>query len=193
MHTHTAHTNDYTGIRVAPELAERLRVIFGLERAPATLGDLAAAYGPGGEVQVREEDLYSDGPSRHAVRLGGGERHTHCVMDALMVPAMTGEAVEVRSEGPLGDTVGLRLTPEGVETDSPDAVVSFGVARRDQGAVQQTACPYINVFPSPEAYERWAAATPEAITMALPLGAAAALARDLALGAQTPRPRRGCC
>lgn len=113
-------------------------------------------------------------------------------MDAFLVPALTGEAAEVRSQSPLGDTVGLRLTPEGVETETPGAVVSFGVARRDQGVVQQTACPYINVFPSREAYERREAATPEAMTMALPLGAAATLARDLARGAQTPRPPRGC-
>lgn len=183
----TTPMNSYAGIPVAPELAERLRAVFDLERAPATLGDLAGAFGAGGQAAPREEDLYSDGPSRHAVRIGGAERHTHCVMDALMLPALTGEPAEVRSESPLGDTIGLRVTPEGVEADAPDAVVSFGVARQDQGAVQQTACPYINVFASRAAYERWAAATPEALTMPLPLEAAAALARDMTLTARAPR------
>ncbi len=162
-------------------LAERLRAVFTLERTPATLADLLArACGPAAAACV--ERLFSDRPSRHAVHLAGTTHYTHCVLDALMLPLLTGTPVTVRSESPLSGAVSLEVTPDAVTADAPDAVVSFGVARAGAGEVRQTVCPFINIFPSRGAYERWAAATPEAVTMALPLAEAFAFASALAGG-----------
>jgi alkylmercury lyase len=191
-----ATTPDYRDIPIPPDLGARLQAVFALERTPATLGDLAARpRGPADAARV--ERLFSDGPSRHAVRLADATRYTHCVLDALLLPLLTGAPVAVRSEIPLGGAVSLEVTPDGVAADAPDAVVSFGVARAGEGEVRQTACPFINIFPSRAAYERWAAATPEAVTMALPLAEAFAFARALAAGGSAPQPDgrdvRACC
>ncbi len=165
---------------VPPVLGERLRAVFGLAQAPTTLAELAAARTAVSSTVPSVERLFSQEPTRHQVRIGDGTRFTHCVMDALLLPLLTGTPLEVRSHSPLGGSITLHVTPDGVTADTPDAVVSFGVACTDRGAVQQTACPYINVFPSRAAYQRWAAATPEAVTMALSLSEAFAFARALA-------------
>lgn len=192
-------TNELTDHRVPPELAERLKAVFDLERAPASLHDLAAVFQTGSQSLPDVEALYSGRPTRHEVRIGGTTRHTHCIMDALLVPIVAGVPAEVRSASPLGDgAVTLRVGPDAVEADPPAAVVSFGVAREDRGAVQQTACPYINAFPSEDDYRRWAAQTPEAVTMALPLADAFVLARAMAVpatdaDASGEAPSAGCC
>lgn len=183
----------YQNISIPAELAERLRAVFGLKRAPATLREVAQSL-PSSQEEPRAEDLYSHTPSRHAVRIGGETRHTHCIMDALLVPVLTGQPAQIRSQSPIGSLVTITASPDRVEADATGAVVSFGVARADRGAVQQTACPYINAFPSRAEYERWAEATPDAVTMALPLAHAFALARAMAGRASASALRRGeCC
>lgn len=162
------------------ELAARLQAAYNLPRPPTTLGELAAARVRTPATVPSAERLLSDAPTRHQVRTGGTTRYTHCAMDALLLPLLTGQPVTVRTRSPLGEDVTLEVTPETVMADAPEAVVSFGLARADQGDVRQTVCPYLNVFPSRAAYERWAAATPEAVTVPLTLAQAFALARALA-------------
>lgn len=174
-------------ISLPAELAIRLHAAYDLPRPPTTLGELAAARMRTPTTAPAAERLLSDVPTRHQVRTGGMTRYTHCAMDALLLPLLTGQPATVRTRSPRGETVTLEITPETVTADAPEAVVSFGLARTDRGDVRQTVCPYLNVFPSRAAYDRWAAATPEAVTIPLTLMQAFALARALAARSEPSR------
>lgn len=161
-----------------PELAERLRLIFGLDEAPAGVEDVLRIF-RGVVASVGAESLCCSA-SRHQVLTGGRTVHTNCVMDALMLPFVTGEAVEVRSRSPLSDeVVTLRATTERVEAEPPSAVVSFGASRVASAPVVAAVCPYINAFPTVEEYERRTADTPDAVTIAMLVGEAFELTRAL--------------
>lgn len=161
---------------IPAELGNRLRRLYGLPVAPATLGELVRLC----HVAPRPESLYTTSGSRHAVRIGETERHTHCVLDALMLPFLTGSRVEAESVSPDGDRVQIRMSRGGIEVHPAAAVMSFGVGDGESDSVLEALCPFVNAFPSQEAYERWAAATPGAVTMALPLVEAIAFAEALA-------------
>lgn len=179
----------YPDLRVPPELAEHLQAVLGLQSAPATLGEVAEktpAVGP----PPRAEELYADGPTRHEVRINGHTCYTRCMMDALLVPCLTGETVEVRSESPLGGPVTARVGPHTAEAPA-GTVVSFGLARADHAA--EPSCPYLHAFSSREAYQRWVAATPQALTIGLTLADAAAFTRAMARRNPACTPAGTCC
>ena len=161
---------------IPAELGNRLRRLYGLPRAPGTLGELVTLC----HAAPRPESLYSTAGSRHRVRIGETERQTHCVLDALMLPFLTGSQVDTESMSPDGDRVQIRMSRGGIEVHPAAAVMSFGVGDAESGSVLEALCPFVNAFPSQEAYERWAAATPGAATMALPLMEAIAFAEALA-------------
>lgn len=174
----------WTSVPIPRELGERLRMIFGLGAAPATLGDLSGALGPL-LATLSQEQLCAAQVSRHEVRTGERTLYMNCVMDALILPFLTGQPAEIRSKSPLTElVVTARIAPQAVEFTPAEAVISFGVAKVG-GATVEVVCPYINAFPAPSEYVRWTAATPESVTMMLSLTDALAMAREAAAQAKS--------
>lgn len=166
-----------------PELGAKFQTAFGMEEAPDTFGEwiegLAAGATEAG-LEVELEALCVAEDTGHVAEVGGERHHFHCVLDTFLLPALLDEErIGVTSTDPLdAETVELTVTEEGVTATPPDAVVSFGVARDveppqgesfDPEAAYARVCPYINAFPSREAYERWDEQVEEAVTVGLPI------------------------
>ena len=177
--------NSYATRVLPPTLGDRLQQTRGLARRPSTLGDLTRTLDLAGELSAETptldaSTLCSTGPSRHELLIGGETRFTHCVLDALMLPIIEQASGVVRSTSPLSGTiVELRVDPNQAQANPPGAVVSFGMLRESSGTVYETTCPYINIFASLSEYERWVEASPEAITISMPVAEAFDFGRDL--------------
>ena len=180
-----AKDRGWVSVPIPREVGERLRMIFELGGAPATLGDLSGALGPL-LATLSQEQLCAAKASAHEVRTGERTLYMNCVMDALILPFLTGEPAEIRSKSPLTKAiVTARIAPPAIDFTPAEAVISFGVSRKTSGATLEAVCPYINAFPTPSEYARWTAATPASVTMMLSLTDALAMAREAAAQAKS--------
>jgi hypothetical protein len=170
------------GIPIPAALAMRLQEVYAWLAPPATLADVAHALRSAAEEGegLTWRDLIAPAPTTHLVQTPAGSYHTHCALDALLLPQLTGTPVEVRSACPhCGEVVVVRAEGARYVASSPAAVLSFGLARAGLGPHQAILCPFIHLFPTHEHYAQWASATSDAVTMALPVAAAAVLGAAL--------------
>lgn len=164
--------------KLPPDLGQRLRTLLELETAPATLRALIAGLAARSFVPSQDQ-LCATAASRHSLRTATRAVPMNCVMDALLLPLLNSQEADITSASPRsGSLVTARITPEAIEFEPPGAVISFGAARDPTLSGNDALCPYINAFPSAAEYQAWAAATPAAITVMLPLTQAYTLARD---------------
>ena len=176
------------------ELGELAAIAFGLETPTATLGD----WRDGLRTWARSqdvwppgfEDLCHAGDSGHVLEFDGETHHFACVVDPMIVPGILDrEELVVRSTSPVdGAEIEIRIEGDEVEVTPSTAVLSLGVSRSierldgDEFAPEEAyvgLCAYGNAFPNRTTYEAWDAETPEAATMAIPMGGGVELARAL--------------
>lgn len=125
--------------------------------------------------------------SAHRGELDGIAYHFACFYDAVVLAAIADAPVDIRTESPHGTVVEARAVGTDELTVTPEgAVFSFGIDRSAASTTDEptledayaAVCPYVRAFPTPNAYERWAAAVPAA-TVAMPLADATEIAAAL--------------
>lgn len=175
-------------------VAERLQIVLRLNEPPATLdvvADTVSHIFEAAGTSVEFEELCLTGSSRHEARVGDDVHHFRCVLDTLLLPFVLEEPTEfdIRSRSPVSDAViEMTVGREGISVEPETAVISFGVAADVEppdsakevvsGYGYETFCPYVNAFSSETEYDEWAAETPNAATMMLPVLDAFAFARE---------------
>jgi alkylmercury lyase len=100
----------YEQIRVADELCRSVQRASGMPlRQHDTLGELVRTMTAQRGI-CGSEDLISEEPTCHEVRVGDQSLYTYCFMDALMLPfVLRDQPVEMRSAYPDGGEVMERM------------------------------------------------------------------------------------
>ena len=167
----------YETLTLPAALGAGLAVVLRLALPPTSLGELVERLA---SVPWREADLISETATGHAIISDGEERFTHCALDALLLPSVTGRPLQLRSSCPhCGEVVEVVATGRAIESLRPDAVLSLGVAAGGTGSAYECVCPYINLFPNQRHYDEWVEATPGATSIALGIAQVGAMLRDL--------------
>ena len=169
-------------IDLPPDFANHLAAVSNLETPPETVGDYWAAFAEqlaASDRTIEPEDLYTDDPTRHEVRVNGQIRYSPCILDALGAAVMeTQDPVTVRSVDPVTRTpITFTVQNGGVDVTPEDTVITFGIAasipeledsdepifswmlQAETPTLTNTFCQYINAFESADTYEQWAAET----------------------------------
>lgn len=169
-------------IDLPPEFADHLAVVSNLETPPKTMAEYWSGFTDqlaASDRTIAPQDLYTEDPTRHEVRVNGRIQYSPCVLDALGAAVMEDQnPVTVRSVDPVTRTpVTFTVDEETVNVTPEDAVVTFGIAsaipeledseqtifswmlQEDTSGVTDAFCQYINAFESEDTYEQWAAKT----------------------------------
>ncbi|MFC6616216.1 organomercurial lyase [Halopenitus salinus] len=169
-------------IDLPPDFANHLAAVSNLETPPETMGDYWATFAEqlaASDRTIEPEDLYTDDPTRHEVRVNGQIQYSPCILDALGAAVMeTQDPVTVRSVDPVTRTpITFTVQNGGVDVTPEDTVITFGIAvsipeledsdetifswmlQTETPTLTNTFCQYINAFESADTYEQWAAET----------------------------------
>lgn len=186
-------------IDLPTDFADHLTTIGNLEKSPETLAESWSMFADqlaASDQTIEPDDLYTEDPTRHEVRVNDRIRYSPCILDALTAAVLEAQnPVTVRSVDPVtGAPVTFSVADETVEVVPEDAVITFGIAstvpdlessdesifawmlRADTSSVGDAFCQHINAFESAETYEQWAAET-SAKTMPLRPASAGVLIR----------------
>jgi hypothetical protein len=169
-------------IDLPTDFANHLAAVSNLETPPETIGDYWAMFAEqlaASDRTIEPEDLYTDDPTRHEVRVNGQIRYSPCILDALGAAVMeTQDPVTVRSVDPVTRTpITFTVRNRGLDVTPEEAVITFGIApsipeledtdetifswmlQAETPTLTNTFCQYINAFESADTYEQWAAET----------------------------------
>lgn len=201
-------TDDHPSIldRTIPaDVAERLQTAFGLEARPDTLGewtDRTARRLNAADWTLTPADLCRVEEGAVRAVAGNEEFAFRCIFDAFLLPHLhrPETRIDVRAETPVHSRpIALTIDRGSATADPTEAVMSIGttaaVLPPEAGSSFELAyasfCPYINPFVDVAEYERWAATTPEARTMSVPLESGPAIAAGLVDGVDRSRGEGG--
>lgn len=173
-----------------PELQSALGRFLGTESVE-TLGEWASEVRTrtgGGSITVDDLCL-TDEETGHWGTVGDERYHFACFYDAVILAALSDRPVDIRTKSPDGTVIEARAVGTEELTVRPsEAVFSFGIddtvaspADGEDSSLERgyaAICPYVNAFPTPAAYEKWARSVPAA-TVAMPLEGATDLAAEL--------------
>lgn len=169
-------------IDLPPDFADHLAAVSNLETPPKTMGDYWALFAEqlaASDQTIEPEDLYTENPTRHEVRVDGQIQYSPCILDALGAAVMEDQdLVTVRSVDPVTRTPITFTVDDGtVDVTPEDVVITFGIAatipeleasdetifswmlQAETPSLTNTFCQYINAFESADTYEQWAAET----------------------------------
>jgi hypothetical protein len=106
---------------------------------------------------------FSASPTRHRVKMPGGQAFAMCAIDALGVSVMTGLPVVIESADPVtGAPVTIAVDKGQASWDPVTSVVYAGSAASDCGGPSATeCCDYINFFGTEATAAEWVACHPE--------------------------------
>lgn len=189
--------NDYSTYRgptIPESLGAGLRVALDLDQRPRNFGEYVDAMASIIEREGLDVDLATlctTDESPHRATFRGRTQCYHCTLDALIVPFLAEDVgrVEIETESPLrGEEITFAVTESTIESDPPEAVLSFGIGTdvepphpeaESPALAYRRVCPYGKAFVSEAEYERWTEQT-DAHTMMLTMEDGLALARALA-------------
>jgi len=150
------------------------------EAALARLAAVGALYLADGIVMAAYP--LSGVPTRHRLSLSGSTAYANCAVDALAVPPMVDEPVDIDSTcADCGAAIVVRMSRERIVAAHPESavVISLGPSDcRETGPAVLTRCPHINFFCEPGHATRWQTAHPERPGTVLTLAQAAVRAHE---------------
>lgn len=169
-------------IDLPTDFADHLATVSNLETPPNTLAEYWAKFTEelaATDHTIEPEDLYTDTPTRHEVRVNDRIQYAPCILDALGAAVMEPQIpVTVRSVDPVTHTpITFIVEGDTVDVTPEDAVITFGIAstipdleasdtsiftwilQEDTPTVSDAFCQYINAFESTATYDQWATAT----------------------------------
>lgn len=153
-----------------------------------TLDDFVDASRAMADSDLSVEQLcHANGETPHRATTTTETYRFQCFYDGVVLAHLRSEPVDVRTVSPSGVTVEMDVSSDGsVDVTPTDAAMSFGIAPDatplDDDPTPEdlygSVCPWVQAFPSRDAYEGWAAAT-DAPTVGLPLAAGTPVAAAL--------------